>query len=322
MTDNGPLRKLYCVLGIRSLGYAVPCIASLVRNTVEQLDLTILTDSADDADQMTLALTPLFTHTAHRLTVHDQAHADSRAADVYRDYPAIAAFRHGHPCWRKVTDPVMYAADGDEVVILDPDVYFPNRFAFEPTPAVGLLLMWQRPNCLLPEALVLEAYDRGIAMADHIDIGVCQFRAPLPYGELEAVLTTLYTAPYARSKHVESIVWAALAETMGGGHLDPTAWHCFANSVTSRLAKRMGRTGAATLARLDFGAVKAFHVGGTTETWLADAEREGLFASPGVQTAATPLKPYVGYPRRKFEAKLRNRRIAQRLGLYKVLGKG
>lgn len=316
------MRKLYCVLGVRSLGYAVPCIASLLRNTTERLDLTILTDSADDADRMGGALAPLFVGTPHRLAVHDQAHADARAVEVYRDYPAIAAFRHGHPCWRKVTDPVMYARDGEEVVILDPDVYFPNRFAFEPTPATGLLLMWQRPNCLLPEALVLEAYDRGVAMADHTDIGVCQFRAPLPLAELETVLTTLDTKPYARSMHVESIVWAALAEKMGGGHLDPTAWHCFANSVTSRLARRMGRTGAATLAKLDFGAIKAFHAGGTAKTWLVDAEREGLFASPDERIAATPLRPYVGYPRSKFEAKLRNRAIAKRLGLYKVLGRG
>jgi hypothetical protein len=322
MTETRPMRKLYCVLGVRSLGYAVPCIASLLRNTDERLDLTILTDSAADAGQMQVHLAPLFVDTPHLLVIHDQAHADTLAADVYRDYPAIAAFRHGHPCWRKVTDPVMYAAAGEEVVILDPDVYFPNRFAFEPTPATGLLLMWQRPNCLLPEPLVLEAYDRGVAMADHTDIGVCQFRAPLPYAALEALLTTLDTKPYARSMHVESIVWAALAEQMGGGYLDPVAWHCFANSVTSRLARRMGRTGAATLAALDFAPIKAFHAGGTAKTWLADAEREGLFATPRVQVAATPLKPFVDYPRRKFAAKLRNRSIAKRLGLYKVLGKG
>jgi hypothetical protein len=322
MSSAGLVRTLYCVLGVRSLGYAVPCIASLVRNCAEQFDLTILTDSPADAETMRAQVEPLFAATRHSVRVHDQAHADDLAAERYRDFPKIAQFRHGHPCWRKVTDPVLYARDGDEVIILDPDVYFPNQFAFEPTPDSGLLLMWQGPNCLLPEPLVLEAYDRGVAMADHTDIGVCQFRAPLDLAYLESLLTTLDTTPYARSMHVESIVWAALAEQVGGGYLDPQAWHCFANSVPSRLARRMGRSGAETLAQLDFTPVKAFHAGGTAKTWLLDAEQAGLFATPQVRTEPTPVQGFTGYPRTKFERKLRNRRIARRIGLYKVLGSG
>lgn len=322
MTEQSPRRNLYCVLGVRSLPYATPCLASLARNAAEPLALTILTDSAADAAAMAAALAPVFAGTTHLLAIHDQAHADALAVNFYRDCPRIAAFRHGHPCWRKVTDPAMYAAAGDEVIILDPDVYFPNRFAFEPTPDAGLLLMWQRPNCLLPEPLVAEAYDRGVAMADHTDIGVCQYRAPLDLALLEGLLTTIDTGPYARSMHVESIVWAALAERVGGGYLDAEAWHCFANSVPSRLARRMGRSGAATLAQLDFASVKAFHAGGIAKNWLADAEREGLFADPRTHLDPTPVTPFVDYPRGKFEGKLRNRRIARRIGLYKVLGGG
>ena len=320
MTGHRAARTVYCVLGVRSLGYAVPCLGSLARNSVEPLLLRILTDSAADAVAMRDHLDPLFVDGRHRLEIHDQAHADALAADAYRAFPAIAAFRHGHPCWRKVTDPALYAAAGEEVIIIDPDVYFPNRFAFEPTPHTGLLLMWQRPNCLLPEPLVTEAYDRGIPMADHTDIGVCQFRAPLDLVALEALLTSIDTRPFARSMHVESIVWAALAERLGGGYLDPEAWHCFANSVPSRLARRMGRSGAATLAQLDFAPVKAFHAGGTAKTWLADAERDGLFADPRTHVDPTPITPFVEYPRGKFESKLRTRRVARRLGLYKVLG--
>ncbi len=322
MSDQRPVRTVYCVLGVRSLGYAVPCLASLTRNSVDPLALTILTDSAEDAETMRERLEPLFVDGRHRLTVHDQAHADALAGERYAAFPAVTEFRHGHPCWRKVTDPALYAATGDEVIIIDPDVYFPNRFAFEPTPATGLLLMWQRPNCLLPEPLVTEAYDRGVPMADHTDIGVCQFRAPLDLEALEALLTTIDTRPFARSMHVESIVWAALAEQVGGGYLDPEAWHCFANSVPSRLARRMGRSGSATLAQIDFAPVKAFHAGGTAKNWLADAERDGLFADPRTHVEPTPVRPFVSYPRGKFENKLRTRGVARRLGLYKVLGGG
>ncbi len=313
-------RKVYCVMGARSLRYATACIGSLLANADERLHLTLLTDSPEDAEALRGALVPLGAGTVHRVTVYDQHDADRRADEQFAAYPAIRAFRGGHPCWRKITDPVLYAAAGEEVIILDPDVYFPNRFRFEPTPATGLLLMWQRPNCLLPEPLVREAYAKRVAMADHTDIGVCQFRAPLPYAVLEDVLETLDTAPHARSMHVESIVWAALAERMGGGYLDPDSWHCFGNSVIGRLARRLGRDPMATLRGVGLGKVKAFHAGGIAKNWLVDAERTGLFADPKSLTAPTPVRPFVGYPRAKFERKMRNRDLARKLGLYAVLG--
>jgi len=315
-------RKVYCVLGARSLRYAQACMASLFRNAAEPLDLALLTDAPADADALRAAMAPLVVGTPHRLSVFDQADADERAATQFADYPAIRHFRGGHPCWRKITDPVLYAADGEEVIILDPDVYFPNRFAFEPTPATGLLLMWQRPNCLLPEPLVRDAYDQGIPMADHTDIGVCQFRAPLPYRVLEELLATLDTDAHVRSMHVESIVWAALAEKMGGGYFDPAAWHCFGNTVAGRIARRLGKTGPDMLRQLAFGEMKAFHAGGIAKDWLVDAEREGLFANDTPRLAPTPVRPFVDYPRGKFERKIRVRQIARKLGLYSVMGGG
>ncbi len=64
------------------------------------------------------------------------------------------------------------------MVLLDPDLYFPNTFRFEPTPEQGILLMWQRPNCLLPHKTVRAAMDAGIPLARHVDIGVAQWRGP------------------------------------------------------------------------------------------------------------------------------------------------
>lgn len=320
---SSALRHVYCVMGARSLRYAKACIASLLAQSDEPLALVLLTDAPADADALRDAIAPLVAGTPHRLAVHDQADADTRAEEQFRDYPAIRTFRGGHPCWRKITDPVLYAADGEEVVIIDPDVYFPNRFRFEPTPATGLLLMWQRPNCLLPEPLVREAYDRQVPMADHTDIGVCQFRAPLPLDILESLLETLDTAPHAHSMHVESIVWAALAERMGGGYLNPDAWHCFANSVTGRLIRRVtGKAGVETLRGIDFSKVKAFHAGGIAKDWLVDGEKAGLFAQPATLTRPTPVAPFVPYPKAKFDRKMRNRHLARKLGLYAVLGGG
>ncbi|WP_056524784.1 hypothetical protein [Sphingomonas sp. Leaf339] len=315
-------RKVYCVLGARSLRYARACLASMLQQSDEPLDLFLLTDAPADAVALREAMEPLVAGTAHRLTVYDQADADARAADIFRDYPAIIRFRGGHPCWRKITDPVLYAAPGEEVIIIDPDVYFPNRFTFEPTPATGLLLMWQRPNCLLPEPLVRDAYAQSVPMADHTDIGVCQFRAPLPYAELERLLETLDTRAYAHSMHVESIVWAALAEQMGGGYLDPSSWHCYGNTVTGRIARRLGRSGPEMLRKLAFGRMKAFHAGGIAKDWLVDAEREGVFADGSPRVEATPVRPFVLYPLAKFERKIRIRKLARKLGLYSVIGNG
>ena len=45
-----------------------------------------------------------------------------------------------------MTDPLLLSRPGEEMLLLDPDLYFPNRFLFEATPSNGLSLMWQRPN--------------------------------------------------------------------------------------------------------------------------------------------------------------------------------
>jgi hypothetical protein len=302
------------------LPYAAPCLTSLLRNSIENLDLVLLTDGLQDAELLESSLRPHANGTCHNLRIFDQNDADRRALKVFDRFPMIAEFRTGHPCWRKITDPMLYAADDEEIIVIDPDVYFPNRFTFESTPETGIYLMWQSPNCLLPENLVTQAYEAGIRMADHTDIGVCQMRAPPPLAVLEDVLGHLDFPQHARSMHVESIVWAALAQRLGGGYLDPTSWHCYRNTVVGRLSRRLGQGGAKSLRALDVAAIKAFHAGGVAKNWLAEAERMGLFAQSSTLQSATPIRNFVDYPRAKFEAKIRNRRIARRLGLYKVLG--
>jgi hypothetical protein len=60
----------------------------------------------------------------HAWHVCARAEADERAVTVLAPYPNIAAFRFGHPCWRKITDPLLFGAPGEEMIILDPDLYF------------------------------------------------------------------------------------------------------------------------------------------------------------------------------------------------------
>lgn len=319
-TDQSNVRKLYIVLSARSLPYARACLGSLLRNAVETLDLTLITDGPDDKDALEEAMAAIDAGGRHAWRVCDKAEADRRAERLLADFPATRAFREGHPCWRKITDPPLFAEPGEEMVILDPDVYFPNRFTFEPTPASGILLMRQRPNCLLPEETVRQAFEAGLAMADHTDIGVAQLKAPFDWSVLEHLLLTMGVGGLPRSMHVESIVWAQLAMLWGGGYLDPVAWRCFDNSVLSRLRRRAGRSGVDTLRALDIGALKCLHAGGVAKNWLPDAEAAGLFSTPADRKTDTVVQPFLPFARGKFERKFANRRLARKLGLYALMG--
>lgn len=312
-------RKVYCVLSARSLSYSEACLKSLFRNAIEPLDVTLITDGPEDKTQLQ-AVKDLDPEGRHVWSVLEKAEVDALAAQQLAEYPAVRQFREGHPCWRKVTDPVLVAKPGEEIIILDPDVYFPNPFAFEPAPAKGIYLMWQRPNCLLPEETVRTAFERGVVMADHTDIGVAQLGGPLDWAHLDALIATLGGADLPWSMHVESIVWAELAMATGGGYLDPRAWHCFANSVSGRIARKLGKSGVATLAGLDTAAMKCMHAGGIAKNWLVDAEKAGVFASRRRLDQPTTIRPFEMFPREKFERKFALRHFAEKIGLYKLLG--
>ncbi|MBB6122486.1 hypothetical protein [Sphingobium subterraneum] len=313
-------RKIYVVMSARSLPYAQCCLESLARNAIEPIDVTLITDDPSDKKALTTVVEAFGKNPGQRWTVFDKADADDRASLLYADFPAIRQFREGHPCWRKITDPPLFAQAGEEMIILDPDVYFPNRFCFEPTPAQGLLLMWQRPNCLLPEATVRTAFEADIPMADHTDIGVAHARFPLDWAFLNRLIVELGGDALPRSMHVESIIWAALAKESGGAYLDPATWYCFANSVPSRLRRRFGQSGNDTLAALDIAHFKCIHGGGVAKNWFPEAERAGILSGKATLDAPTPAKPYVDFPRAKFERKFALRRLAARLGLYRILG--
>ena len=113
------------------------------------------------------------------------------------------------------------------MIVLDPDLYFPNRFSFEPTPDTGVFLMWQRPSCLLPDEVVRRAIDAKIALAHHTDIGVAQWRMPVDLEWLDWLIHKMGSSQLPRSMHVESIVWAALAMRFGRRDIwIPKKWVC------------------------------------------------------------------------------------------------
>ncbi len=314
------MRELYMVLSPKALPYAQLALETLFRNCAEPFHLRLITDSSEDKKLLAEAVEPLAGPTEHRWEVFDEDDLADREAERFGAWPALRAFRHGHPCWRKITDPLLLGNPGEELVLLDPDLYFPNRFRFEETPPEGILLMWQQPNCLLPSEVVLAAMAHSIPLANHVDIGVAHWRCPgdpdCLYDWLNGLLVTLGGgAPLPRVMHVEAIVWSALLMRMGGGHLDPRYWRCWRNSQVKRLRRKLGASGARILASEPWGELKCFHAGGEAKWWLRETN---TVATPGFDAGTARIIPAVELKPAVYARELALKRWVRRLGYYRL----
>lgn len=322
MSVASTTRSVYCILSARALPYAMHCVRTLFENCVEDVSLTLLTDGPEDVAQVDEALKGDPSTAERDWRIFSEADCAARAKEVFADYPNLRAFRRGHPCWRKCTDPFLFAPSNDdgEMIILDPDLYFPNEFAFEPTPDRGLYLMRQGPNCLYPAPAVEAAFERGARMADHTDIGVAQLRADgIDLQWLDRFLGDYPFADYKDYMHIESIVWAALAMAFGGGYFDPAAWRCWERGHIKRVAIAAGVSGNLLLKLEPLDRIKCIHVSGVSKWWVVDAIKAGALKNEGARfVEPTPIAPFVEYTREKFARRQRLRGAARKLGYYRL----
>lgn len=321
-TADPAARRLYCILSARSLPYAEKGLASLFAHVLEPVSLSLITDDESDKQSIIQAVSALTIPDRHQWVVYSKQEVDERADSLFMRYPHLYRFRSGHPCWRKISDPLLYAAPGEEAVLLDPDLFFPNYFKFESTPASGLRLMWQPPSCLLPESVVRTAYRQGIALAHHVDIGVAQLRNDLDLEWLDWLIGALGGKDIPRVMHVEAIVWAALAMRIGGSYYDPVHWHCWQNSQWKRIALKLGVPGTRILAFEDFTSTKCFHAGGMAKWFVKEACERGLFPPPRSITASTPGHAYQELTQSRYDSDQRVKHIARSLGYYKIFRAG
>jgi hypothetical protein len=313
------------VLSSSALPYARLALESLRDNCEEGISLTLVTDSREDVLILQEELATLkvkIEHAKRTWMVCGQADLADLEQDKFGKFEHVRRFRHGHPCWRKITDPVLLSDDLDEMIVLDPDLYFPNRFGFEATVEAGVMLMWQRPSCLLPNEVVEAAIHEKIALAHHTDIGVAQWRMPVDLEWLNWLIGKLGSPELPRTMHVESIVWAALAMRFGGGHLDPRAWLCWHKTQLNRLLLKIGASGPSILNRESFAGIKCFHAGGQAKWWLSDAKKLGILDHGQDLTGFTKLRPYQELRPAQYRALQRNRRLARKLGYYSIMGGG
>jgi len=310
-------RNVFVVLSPRSLPYAAIGLRTLMKNSADPLRLTLLTDSEDDRKLLEDHIAQLPCERGSSVAVFGKKAADERAAVQFSELAYLRMFREGHPCWRKITDPLLFAERGEEVVILDPDLIFPNRFRFEPTPAKGVLLMWQNPNCLLPSEVVLKGMNLGIRFARHVDIGVGQLRAGFDLDWLDWVIGRLGGASLPRMMHVEAIVWSALLMHLGGGHLDPRAWHCWARTQYKRTLLKLGRSRTSILRMDNLANVKCFHAGGEAKWWLEDKGLEEWRAPGKSLLLDTQVRAIAELEKTSLENELRLKRLISALGYYR-----
>ncbi len=312
------MRRIFVVFSPRSLPYAEKGIESLFRNALEPLDVRLITDSPADKQTIVESVSQIKNQQAHAWQVIDQAEADEQANQQFQGFENLKAFRHGHPCWRKLTDPFLFTKDGEEAIILDPDLYFPNKFTFEPTPEQTLLLMWQHPNCLFPPESVYTALNAGIKLVHHVDIGVAQLRAPLDLEWFDWLIGQLGGTALPRSMHIESIVWSAMAMRVGGGHLNPKSWLCWHRSQWKRIVLKLGVSGTRILQMEALDTAKCFHAGGQAKWWIADGCKNGVLDRPHILSAPSVPIPFVELKPDTYRLERRYKDILQSLGYYSL----
>ena len=306
-----PHRTVCIVLSSNSLPYSSLCLRSLLRNRLDPFRLVLITDEASDRDRLR-AFVDEAGLAEEGVEIRVKAETDALAEAAFADRPNLRRFRDGHPCWLKITDPMLVSAPGDEVVVLDPDLFFPNPFRFEPSPETGILLMRQGPNCLYPPEAVAEGFAAGLRFADHVDIGVAQYRREaLDLDVLEEILSRQPFEAYAGFMHIEAIVWAALAMRLGGGHLDPGAWFCWQRGYIKRLADALGAPGTQLLRLEPIGRVKCAHLSGRSKWWAVEAFERGIIRYGDRRLeAATGRLPFEEYATADFRRDRRMKRFA------------
>ena len=317
-------RQLYMVLSPHALGYARLAISSLLAHSDESLNLHLITDSKADKQTLLTALAELASSPRHTCSVASEEELADSEASTFAQLPNLRAFRHGHPCWRKITDPLLLGAPGEELILLDPDLYFPNRFRFEPTPGAGLLLMWQQPNCLLPPNVVRAAFNANIPLARHVDIGVAHWRSGMDLAWLDWLIAKLGGTSLPRMMHVEAIVWAAIAMRSGfregGGYLDPNLWVCWRRSQSKRIRRKLGADGRRILRSEPWPQMKCFHAGGEAKWWLPEAQAANELHGDASLLTAGAVRPFVALTRARYEREQTAKGLIRNLGYYRLFG--
>ncbi|MTF39139.1 hypothetical protein VKI22_14320 [Cyanobacterium aponinum UTEX 3221] len=319
MLEKQNVRRVFIILSSSSLPYAEKCIDSLFTNSLESLNVFLITDDTEDKEKIIASVEKINNPNNHQWQVYDVFEADERAEIKFKQYSNLLIFRKGHPCWRKLTDPLLFSETGEEMIILDPDLYFPNRFKFEQTPKDKLHLMWQPPSCLLPPETVLAAFNAPVKLAHHVDIGVAQIREPIDLEWFDWLIGKLGGKEIPRLMHVEAIVWSAFAMKMGGGYLNPKHWKCWYRSHWKRVLIKTGMSGTKMLSMENLNSVKCFHACGMSKWWVKEAVEQKLLQKEKLVTTTLPTIPFTEFTLKRYKLEQNIKDFLWKIGYYSLI---
>lgn len=316
------MRRVFLLMHSSALPYARLSIRTMLANSAEPVQLRLVADDAAERDLLEAETAPLAAP-GSEILVTAQEEVSDLLASRFPGRAGLRALHEGHPCWRKVIDPLVLSDPEDEIIVTDPDLLFPNRYAFEPTPAEGVMVMRQGPDCLFPPPAVRATFDRGVRLANHVDIGVAQLRAGAVDPDwLDWLCAGMELDRFRPFMHIEAILWSALAMRFGGRHLDPAAWRCWERGKLKRLAVAAGVPGHWTLKAEPLASVKCIHVSGPSKWWVQDALKAGSLKETGTDRTAPSTGPaYAELTRAGYEREQRLKGLVRRVGLYRLTQK-
>jgi len=317
-------RRVFMLLSSRALPYAKLCIRTMLANSDEPIALRLVADDNQEKSVLQAETAEFSASGENTIEVIAKDEVSDRLTDRFPGLAGLRALHEGHPCWRKIIDPLVLSEENDEAIVTDPDLFFPNSYTFEATPAEGVMVMRQGPNCLFPPAAVREAFELGVRLANHVDIGVAQLRAGAVDPEwLDWLASGLDLDAYRPFMHIEAILWSAMAMRFGGRHLDPKVWRCWERGKFKRLAIAAGLPGRWTLRLEPLDSVKCIHVSGPSKWWVTEAIAFGELKefhndcrAPSVGSA------YVELTRAEYEREQRLKTRFEKLGLYRLTRSG
>src|SRR5277367_5955980 len=100
-------RRIFMLLSPRTLGYARLALKSLLANALEVLHLHLITDSAQDKELLVEEMVSHQHAGPHTWAIYAKQDLRDREALTFGGHPNLRLFRDGHPCWRKITDPLL-----------------------------------------------------------------------------------------------------------------------------------------------------------------------------------------------------------------------
>jgi hypothetical protein len=165
---------------------------------------------------------------------------------------------------------------------------------------------------------VRAAINAGIPLANHVDIGVAQWRGPSDIEWLDWLIGRIGGSSLPGIMHIEAIVWSALAMNMGGGYLDRTLWHCWHRTQFKRVKRLCKVPGPQILRTEPWNEMNCFHGGGEAKWWIPEAFKSGYLDADRESMRPGHLTPFLELTAGHYRREQSIKRVLRGMGYYSL----